>query len=125
MRSTNSSSAYQMVFGSNPVGKFGRGDEDGDLPFAQDTSLSGRFVARWGLRMLAQEAALEEIANSKLRRILAFNNSFDSADLRVVDEVPFLRLRPGRAPAVGGGPRGYFFWMELALRCPIKGKLLR
>ena len=41
--------------------------------------------------MLAQEAALKEIANAKLRRILAFNNSFDSADVAAGDEVLFYK----------------------------------
>ena len=39
--------------------------------------------------MLAQEAALKEIANRKLRRTLAPNNSFDSVDVAVGDEVLF------------------------------------
>ena len=87
----NSILAYQLVFGSNPADNFGWGDEDEDLLFAQDTSLSGQFVANWKLRMLAQEAALKEIANSKLRRILAFNNSFESVDVKVGDEVLFYK----------------------------------
>ena len=71
-------SAYQLVFGSNPADNFGWGDEDEDLLFAQDTSLSGQFVANWKLRMLARGATLEEIANSKLRGTSAFNNSPES-----------------------------------------------
>ena len=58
MLATNGFSAYQLVIGSNPADNFGWGDEDEDLPFAQDTSLSEQFVAQWKLRMLAQEAAL-------------------------------------------------------------------
>ena len=83
MLATNGFSAYQLVFGSNPADNFGWGDEDEDLLFAQDTSLPGQFVAQWKLRMLAQEAALKEIANSTLLRILAFKNSFDSVDVGV------------------------------------------
>ena len=52
-------SAYQMAFGSNPMD-----DQDGDLSFAQDASLSGQFAQQWKLRIRAQEAALKEIANS-------------------------------------------------------------
>ena len=96
MPSTNRFSAYQLAFGSNPADNFGWGDEDEDL-FAQDTSLSGQFVAQWKLRMMAQEAALREIANSKLRRILAFNNSFGSADVRVGGEVLFYKALSGKA----------------------------
>ena len=91
MVSTSGFSAYQLVFGSNPADNFGWGDDDEDLLFAQDTSLSGQFVANWKLRMIAQEAALKQIANSKLRRILAFNNSFESADVKVGGEVLFYK----------------------------------
>ena len=45
MLSTNGFPTYQMVFGSNPADNFGWGEEAGDLLFAQDTSLSGQFVA--------------------------------------------------------------------------------
>ena len=34
-------SAYQMVFGSNPVDLYGWEEEDEDSTFAQETSLSG------------------------------------------------------------------------------------
>ena len=34
-------SAYKVAFGSNPADTFGWGDEDEDLLFSQDTSLSG------------------------------------------------------------------------------------
>ena len=61
-------SAYQLVFGSNPMDLYGWDDSEGDLLFAQDTSISGQFVQQWQLRIRAQEAALREIANSKLRR---------------------------------------------------------
>ena len=60
-----------MVFGSNPLDLFGRGAKDEDLLFAQGTSLSGQFVKQWELRMMAQEAALKEVAQRNLRRLLA------------------------------------------------------
>ena len=66
-------SAYQMVFGSNPVDLFGWEDVDEDLLFAQDTALAGQFVQQWKLRMRAHEATLKQVANSKLRRLLARN----------------------------------------------------
>ena len=64
MLATSGYSAYQMVSGCNPADNFGFGDDDEDLPAAQDTSLPGQFVPQWKPRMLAQEAALKEIANS-------------------------------------------------------------
>ena len=54
--------------------------------------------------MLAQEAALKEIANSKLRRILAFNNSIDSADVEVGDEVLFYKAPPRKSAPRWRGP---------------------
>ena len=59
-------SAYKMAFGSNPADFFGWDDNDGDLLFTQDTSLSGQLAQQWKLRMRAQESALKEVANSKL-----------------------------------------------------------
>ena len=100
MLATNGFSAYQMEFGCNPVDNFGWGDGDGDLLFAQDTSPSGQSGAQWKPRTMAQEAALRGIAKSKLRRILAFNNSFRSAGARVGDEVLFYE-----APSRKSAPR--------------------
>ena len=89
MLSASGFSAYQMVFGSNPVDLFGWDDGDEDLLSAQDTSLAGQFVNHWKLRMRAQEATMREVANSKLRRILAHNQTFNSAELDVGDMVLF------------------------------------
>ena len=93
-------SAYWMIFGSSAADNFGWRYEDEELLFYQETSLSGQLVTQWKLRMLAQEAALREIANGKLRRILAFNNSFDCVDVRVGDQVRF-----HRAPSRKSSPR--------------------
>ena len=61
------------------------GEKDEDLTFAQDTSLSGQFGRQRRLRMVAQEAAPREIASSRLRRLLAFNNSPTFADVKIGD----------------------------------------
>ena len=84
-------SAYQLVFGSNPMDLYGWDDSEDDLLFAQDTSISGQFAQQWQLRIRAQEAALKEIANSKLRRLLAYNKTFDCADIKVGDTVLFYK----------------------------------
>ena len=102
--STNGFSAYQLVFGSNPGDNFGWGAEDGDFFFAQNTSPPGQFVAQWELRMVAQEAALRTLANSMLRRIRAFNNSFDGAGGRVGDEVFIYEAPPQRSAPRRRGP---------------------
>ena len=94
-------SAYQMVFGYNLADLFGWQDGDVDLMFAQDTFLAGQFVQQWKLRMKAQEATLKAIANSKLRRLLAHNKTFNCAAI----DVPFMRHRIGRALPDGEPPR--------------------
>ena len=43
--------------------------------------------------MMAQEAALKEVANSKLRLLLAYDKSFDCADVKFGESA----LRPGAA----------------------------
>ena len=82
-------SAYRMVFGSDPVDIFGRVDRDADSLFAQETTLSGQFTQQWRLRMVAQEAAPEGVANSKLRPPSAYNKSFNCADIAIADSAPF------------------------------------
>ena len=43
------------------------------------------IVQRWKLRMRAQEATLKEIANGKLRRLLAHNETFNCAGVDLSD----------------------------------------
>ena len=62
-----------MVFGSDPAQRYGRGNDAEGLLFAQDAAPSGRFAPQWGDRDMAQEPALTEMANSKLRRLSAQN----------------------------------------------------
>ena len=83
--SASGCSAYQLVLGSNPTDLYGRGDTDEDLLFAQDTSISGQSARQWQLRIRAQEAALKEIANSRPRRLLAYNKTFDCVGIKVGD----------------------------------------
>ena len=50
--------------------------------------------------MMAQGAALEEIANSRLRRLLAYNKSFGRTDLKIASTaLPYIAQRKK------GGPR--------------------
>ena len=79
---------------------YGWGDSDGDLLFAQDTSFSGQFAQQWQLRIRAQEAASKEIANSKLRRPLAYNKTFDCVEIKVGGSVLF-----NKAPRKKSNPR--------------------
>ena len=60
-------SAFQPVFGSDPVDMFSWGDDDRDLGRAQKASVSSQFSLRWKLRIMAEEATLREMANGKLR----------------------------------------------------------
>ena len=84
-------SAHQLVCGSNPVELYGWGYKDEDSPFAQDTSRSGGFAQHWKLRMVAQEAALQEVARSKLRRLSARNKSFNWPDVSLGDSVLYYK----------------------------------
>ena len=68
--------------------------------FAQDTSISGQFAQQRQLRIRAQGAARKEIANSKLRRLLAYNKTFDCVDVKVGDSVLFYK-----APQKKSNPR--------------------
>ena len=125
MLATNGFSAYQMVFGSNSAGNFGWGDEDEDRLFAQDTSLSGQFVAQWKLRMLAQEAASKEIANIKLRRILAFTNPFDSVDVGVGDEVLSYKAPSRESTPCWRGPAKALLLDESGVTLSFQGQTFR
>ena len=78
-------SANRAVFGSNPVYLFGWEEKDDDPLFFQDAPLSGRFAQQWKLRMMAQGAALKEVANSNPRRLLAYNKSFKYTDVKIGD----------------------------------------
>ena len=71
--------AYQMVFGSNPTDLFGWEVTESNLMFAQDTSLAGQFAQQRKLRMRARGAALKQVGNGKLRRLLQ-KKTFNCAD---------------------------------------------
>ena len=97
-------SAYQLVFGSNPMDLYGWGDTDEDLLLARDTSTSSQFAQQWQLRFCAQEAALREIANSKLRRLLAYSKTLDCVDIKVGDSVLFYKAPHKKSNPRWGGP---------------------
>ena len=85
MLSASGFPARQTVFRPNPADLSGWEDGDDGLTFARDTSPAGQFVQQCELRMRAQEATLGEIANSKLRRLLARNNTGSCAEIDVGD----------------------------------------
>ena len=80
-----------MVFGSNPANLVGRGGDDEDLAFSQETSISGQVAQQWILRVTAQEPVLKEMANDTLRRRLAHNRSFNCTDANVGDSVLYFK----------------------------------
>ena len=63
----------------------GGGDEE--LLRALDASLLGQFARQWKLRISAQEAAPNEVANCKLRRSLSHNKSFSCMDVTAGNSV--------------------------------------
>ena len=83
--SLNGFSALHFVFGSDPADLSGWQDGGDDLLFARETSNSGQVVQQWKLRMMAQEPALEGMANGKWRRLLARKRSFVRAGVKVED----------------------------------------
>ena len=90
----------QPALGSNPAGLLGRRAVDEDLLLFRDTPKSGRFVRRRKLRISAHATIPKGVANSKLRRLLAHNTSFNCADVKVGDAV-LLHKAPNR----DGAPR--------------------
>ena len=78
-------SAHQSAFGAILMDIFGWADWDEDSFCAQDTPCSVQFEKQWKLRMMAQEAAMEEVANGKSRRFLATKNSFRCAGVKIGD----------------------------------------
>ena len=64
---------------------------------AQDTSIAGQFAQQYKLRMRAQEASLKDIANSRLRRLLARNKFFNCRVFDVGDSVPFYKTQSRRS----------------------------
>ena len=73
-------------------------DNDSNLDFAQDPTISGQFPQKWKLRTMAQGTASKKIAHNSLRRLLADNKSFDCADRKVAGAGIFCKL-PGRKSA--------------------------
>ena len=59
-------------------------DKNEDLLFAQDAFLVRTACQHWKLRMMAREAPLKEVANSKLRRLSAQKNPFICTDAKIV-----------------------------------------
>ena len=74
-------SADLMVFASNPADLYGWAGKDEHSAFAQETSKSGQFAPQWKLCMMAQEGALKKIADTRLRRLLAYYKSFTCTDV--------------------------------------------
>ena len=81
---------------------FGCEGKDEDPLFAQNTPLPGRFVQTWKLRM--KEAALQEVANSELRRALAYNKSFNSTAVLIGDTALFHKSRNKKSAPRWRGP---------------------
>ena len=54
--------------------------------------------------MMAREAALKEIANSRLRRLLGFNKSITCADVKIGDTVLFYKARRKESAPRRRGP---------------------
>ena len=78
-----------MVFGSDAVDPSGWDGGNKDSLFAAETSPPGQLAQQWELRMLAQEAAVREAADSQLYRLLAHNRSFNCTYVAMGDPALF------------------------------------
>ena len=80
---------------SSPTQSFcsGRGGRGEDFLFALDAPWSRQFAQQWRPRMMAQEAALKEAANSELRELLARNVEIGDSrgDVKIRRQVSQLR----------------------------------
>ena len=85
MISAGGYSAFQFVFGPNPVNLYERDDQDEDLLFAQDTPVSAQFAQQWKLRMVAQSPVLKGVANSTLGRLLEYGKTSNCTDVKIGD----------------------------------------
>ena len=72
-----------MVFGARPADLDMWQDGDGGLAFLRDASEGSQFVWQWELRITATEGTLQDAANSKLRRLLSHNRTFQSTQIKV------------------------------------------
>ena len=75
----------RAFFGANPADPFGWED------MAQDTLITGQFAQQWKLRMMEQGAALMGIADSGLRKSLAYDKTFNCTDVTLGDSVIFYK----------------------------------
>ena len=91
-----------MVFGTSPVNLIGWEDNDEDLMLPQDTSLAGQLVEHWELRTDAQEAALKEVASSKLRRLVAYKKSLSCTGIHVGAGPSFTRTDSQKLSPLAG-----------------------
>ena len=71
------------------VNLYSQQDTGANLDFVQNTSATSHFTPRWKLGVMAQGAMLKGMANSKLRRILDRDQSFECTGIRVGDSAIF------------------------------------
>ena len=73
----------------------------------------------------SSKAAPKEIANSKLLRILAFNNSFDSVDVGVGGEVLFCKAPPRESAPRWRGPAKALLLDESGVTLSFQGQTFK
>ena len=105
MLSRGGNSAYDTARGSHPVDLCMWRNDGSDLEFSQDTWILGHFVPWEGLRSLAREAGLGEIANSKIRYVSARNQSFVRTGVSAEGLVLQIGGPEERSEVVGSGCR--------------------
>ena len=83
--------AYRMAAGANPADVSMWQDNDDELGCVQNAAVSSQFAQQWKLRVMAHEAALEELAASKLRRPLGRNRAFQRAEIEAGNSVYYVK----------------------------------
>ena len=94
-----------MNFGYDPADWYARQIGDSEMGFAQGASASGQFAQKWGLRLMAQGATQREMANSKLRRLLARKKTLQITEIAMggsaifYEQIGRVRVPKWRSPA--------------------------
>ena len=93
---------------------------------AKEASIPGQFAQRWQLRVLAREAAPEELANSKSRRLSAHYRLFNCTNAQVGDPAPIYKAANRKsAPRRRRGPAAILETEETDLTAKPQGRTFR
>ena len=93
--------------------------------FAQGTSLAGQLDHQWAPRFRPQEAALKEVAITKLRRHLVYDKSSNCTDIALGDLVLFFRVQNRKSLPCWRGPAGILHIDETGVAATLQSQTLK